>query len=144
MSDPIAYDKAKWHYDGDFPADLPPRQGFVHTGLYLAWLAERGLISDWLLSEGANEVAATIERIESPIFLYERWDGCLIDDMLSDEGNAFSQAYFAFATGEFLKDYNETFSDCGPSPYHAPPTWESYDRLKPVLDRRLREWRASK
>src|ERR1044072_7581684 len=25
------YDKAKWHYTGDFPDDLEPFQGYVHT-----------------------------------------------------------------------------------------------------------------
>jgi hypothetical protein len=28
-----------------------------------------------------------------------------------------------------------------PSPYHVPDTWESFDKLKPVLDKRLDDWR---
>ena len=32
---PVVYDKAKYHYGGDFPEDLPDEQAFVHTDLYL-------------------------------------------------------------------------------------------------------------
>jgi hypothetical protein len=28
------YDKAKWHYDGDFPNELDVSHGFVHTGIF--------------------------------------------------------------------------------------------------------------
>jgi hypothetical protein len=41
--DIIVYDKAKWHYEGDYPKDLPTENAFTHTGMFLAWLADTGL-----------------------------------------------------------------------------------------------------
>ena len=38
------YDKAEFHYDGDFPEDLEDYQGFVHTGMFVAWLIEHDMI----------------------------------------------------------------------------------------------------
>jgi hypothetical protein len=37
------YDKAKWHFDGDFPKELDDFQGYVHTGMFLGWLVDNGL-----------------------------------------------------------------------------------------------------
>ncbi|WP_242246744.1 hypothetical protein [Bacillus cereus group sp. BfR-BA-01523] len=31
MFQTIIYDKAKYHYEGDFPQELPMEQAFVHT-----------------------------------------------------------------------------------------------------------------
>src|SRR6478735_390289 len=39
------YDKAKWHYEGDFPSNLSEKQAFVHTGMYLGWIIEENLYS---------------------------------------------------------------------------------------------------
>jgi len=35
-SGPHVYDKAKWHYEGDYPKGLQRKQAFVYTGLFLA------------------------------------------------------------------------------------------------------------
>jgi hypothetical protein len=45
MAEPVVYDKAKYHYDGKFPPELPTEQAFVHTGLYLGWLVDLNLYS---------------------------------------------------------------------------------------------------
>src|SRR5262245_20687641 len=34
---PHVYDKAKYHYDGDYPKGLPRPQAFVHTGMLIGW-----------------------------------------------------------------------------------------------------------
>jgi hypothetical protein len=34
---------------------------------------------------------------------------------------------------------------CGPTElYYVKDSWESFDRLKPVLDRRVKEWKATR
>jgi hypothetical protein len=38
--EPFVYDKAKCHYDGEFPQGLPHEQGFVHTGMFLGWVID--------------------------------------------------------------------------------------------------------
>jgi hypothetical protein len=45
MAEPVVYDKAKYHYDGKFPPELPTEQAFVHPGLYLGWLIDLNLYS---------------------------------------------------------------------------------------------------
>lgn len=58
-------------------------------------------------------------------------------------GNAFSQAYFDFEKGRFLADYELTLASDFATLYHVPNTWENYEKLRRVLDQRLRAWRRS-
>lgn len=131
-----AYDKAKWHYDGDYPRWTPKRRAFVHTGLFLAWLADRGMVSDLLAAESAQQVAAVRSRRGRPSDLYARWDGVLAPEMLNDEGNAFARDYYE----RFLDDYISAFPEAGP--YKVRGSWADYERLAPLLDERLAEWRS--
>jgi hypothetical protein len=107
MPSPVVYDKAKYHYGGDYPPGLPDEQAFVHTGLSLGWIIDRGLYSSEFADYAGEQVAAFRARERTGPQVYEWCDGALIDDMLSEEGNAFSQAYFDFDRGGFLPDYEE-------------------------------------
>jgi hypothetical protein len=40
------YDKAKYHYGGQFPPDQTMEQALVHTGMYLGWVIDAGLYSE--------------------------------------------------------------------------------------------------
>jgi hypothetical protein len=42
----IIYDKAKYHYEGDFPQELPMEQAFVHTGMFLGWVIDNNLFKE--------------------------------------------------------------------------------------------------
>ena len=61
MSDPYVYDKAKDHYDGKFPEELPAEQAFVHTGFYLGWIIDRDLHSE----EFAQDAGDLIRRFRA-------------------------------------------------------------------------------
>ncbi len=39
----MAYDRADWHYGGDFPEGLAPECSGTHIGMFLAWAIQRGL-----------------------------------------------------------------------------------------------------
>ena len=140
MADPVVYDKAKYHYGGDYPEELPDEQAFVHTGLYLGWIIDRDLYSEHFRNEAAGLVTRFKAREVTGPEVYEWWDGCLVSDMLSDEGNGFSQAYFDFDRGHFLGDYEELFLGGLPSLYHVDGSWENYERLRARLDERFAEW----
>jgi hypothetical protein len=140
VSEPVVYDKAKYHYGGDYPEGLPDEQAFVHTGLYLGWIVDRGLYSRTFAAESAELIARFRAREVTGPEVYEWWDGCLIDDMLSEEGNAFSQAYFDFDRGQFLADYEELLAGDLPTLYHVANTWENYHRLRERLDERYDAW----
>ncbi|MDM5319251.1 hypothetical protein RGT17_02390 [Bacillus altitudinis] len=42
----IVYDKAKYHYDGEFPKDLSIEQAFVHTGMFLGWIIDKKILME--------------------------------------------------------------------------------------------------
>jgi hypothetical protein len=67
--------------------------------------------------------------------------GMFTDEDLNDEGNAFAQAYFDFEKGAYLSDYDRVLTGGLPSQYHVADTWGNFDALRPVLDKRLEEWR---
>jgi len=144
MSGPYAYDKAEYHYGGDYPEGLPEEQAFVHTGLYLGWVIDRGLYSEMFRAQAAGLIEAFKARQLTGPQVFEQWDGCLLSDMLSDEGNAFSRAYFDFDRGRFLKDYDELLSGGLQSLYHVEDSWENYDRLRQRVDERFDAWRRGR
>lgn len=134
-----AYDKAKWHYEGDFPRWTRKRRAFVHTGLFLAWLVDRGMASELLATESAACVAAIRDRRGRPDDLYVEWDGVLATEMLNAEANDFARDYYEQS---FLEDYASVFVEAGP--YGVRGSWGDYDRLARLLDERLAAWRSGK
>ncbi len=50
------YDDASWHYGGDFPKELPEKNSATHTGMFLNWCIHKGLISDELREDSADEI----------------------------------------------------------------------------------------
>lgn len=138
---PYVHDKAKYHYDGEYPEDLPIEQAFVHTGLYLGWLVERGLVSADFIESGEDWIGRFKAREVTGPELYELWDGALGDDMLNEEGNAFSRYYFDFEKGRFLRDYEELLAAGLPSIYHVENSWENYERLRARIDERYAAWK---
>ncbi|WP_458574136.1 DUF7832 domain-containing protein [Paenibacillus alvei] len=38
------FDKAKWHYEGEFSQKLSTAQAYVPTGMFVAWLIKNDLV----------------------------------------------------------------------------------------------------
>ena len=139
----MTYDDASWHAGDQFPRELAPEAAATHTGMFLAWALLSGL-GDGRHAESVFKLAG---RIVTPGALFlAACDGKFTDDDLADEGNAFTQAYFDFDEGQYLADYEATLGHgTPPGPqglYHVVDSWENFDRLAPVLDRRFAEWKA--
>ena len=134
------FDDWKLHVNGIFPKDQPPEQGYVHIGLFLAWLLEQDLVDpEWLAASGAKRTAEAVkERRETACALRDMTDGRLASDMLSAEGAAFTGAYYPPEYG-YARDYRRVFGRRADR-YGVGDEWLSFDRLAPVLDRRYREW----
>jgi hypothetical protein len=144
MQEPVVFDKAKWHYEGQYPDDLDEDQAFVHTGLYLGWVIDTGLYSEEFGDDFAREIADfKVRKLTGP-GVYQSADGVFMDDMLNPEGIAFTRKYFDFEGGQYLADYEKLLAADLPSMYHVADTWENYNRLKPQLDKRLAEWRKKR
>jgi hypothetical protein len=135
------YDRGKWHYDGVFPAGQPASQAYVHIGMYLTWLVLRGLVDEtffgrtWL---GRDRLGPVKSRKRTACFLRRWLDEALADNMLTDEGAAFSDHYYAGSRG-YLRDWEAEFGAAA-NDYSVPDTWATFDRISPILDGRYRAW----
>lgn len=138
----VVYDKAKWHYEGDWPKGLRTRQAFVHTGMFLAWIVERDLLSAEIARDYASEVAALKAGRMKGAELLERIGGSLTNDDLTEEGNQFAKAYFDFERGKYLDDYERVLADGLPSLYHVSNTYKNYRTLRATIDERYAKWKA--
>jgi len=139
----MKYDDSSWHYGGEFPGDLPMEAGATHAGMYLAWALLNGLGGDLFASEEPEIVAELQTKSITPgKFFLKYCDGKLTDDDLSEVGNQFTEVYFDFEKGRFVEDYEEVLAESLESLYHVPDTWESFDRLRPVIDKRFAAWQG--
>ena len=139
----IEYDRWKWHTEGDFPKDQAAEQGYVHIGMFLAWLIRGNMLDpEWIARSGVGRaVAGVTEGSETATALRDTTDGALTSDMLSAEGLAFTSAYYAPEYG-YSRDWRGVFGHRADS-YDVPDAWETYDRIAPLIDRRHDEWIAA-
>jgi hypothetical protein len=138
----MKYDDASWHSGDDFPKDLPADAGATHTGMFLAWALLSGLAGEIHASELPEDLERLRSRSVTPgQFFLDVCDGKLTDEDLNDEGNGFAQAYFDLERGSYLEDYDRVLVRELASQYHVADSWENFDLLRPVLDKRLDEWR---
>jgi hypothetical protein len=70
-------DKAKFHDNSVEQLDLDEEQSFVHTGLFFAWLVNKGLMSDLFINETGREIEKLKERRIAPSTIYMNSDDVL-------------------------------------------------------------------
>lgn len=138
----MKYDDASWHYEGDFPNDLAPQTAATHAGMFLAWCVLHGMAGELHEDDLADELAELRARELTPgQWFVMACDAKFVDDDLNDEGNAFAASYYDLDRGHYLGDYDQALGQALPSLYHVPDTWDSYDRLAPVIGQRYDEWK---
>ncbi len=143
----MKYDDASWHYDGDFPSDLPTDAGATHIGMFVAWCMLHEMAGELHTDEFPQELEALKERRITPgQFVISACDEKFTDEELTDEGNAFAAAYYGEAgdSGQYVTDYEETLSRGEPTLYHIEDSWKNYDKLSPVIAQRFAEWKEGK
>ncbi|WP_338394213.1 DUF7832 domain-containing protein [Fulvitalea axinellae] len=133
------YDNAKNHFLGNFPSSLPIEQAYVHIGMYLGWIIEQELYSEYFEEEAETEIYR-FRRKEFPCtILSEIWDGYLGFELFNEEGNMFT--YYYYAGGLFKKDYQDVLAGNLPSIYHVKDTWENFEAMSGRITQRYVEWR---
>jgi len=135
------FDKAKFHYDGDFPQNLPIEQAYVHTGLYLGWIIENKLYSKDFFNDFQQDIDLFLKKQVTGTEIYEKCDGVFASDMLNKLGNQFTEEYFDFSEGAYLEDYEEVFPEID-TLYEVKDTWENYEKLKLVINERYEGWKS--
>jgi len=142
----VKYDDWSWHAGGDFPADLPHEAGGTHIGMFVAWALLHGLAGDIHVIEFPEPLARLRERKVTPgQFFLDACDGKFTDEDLSELGNRFAEHYYENddRPGTYFTDYAAAVGTEPPSIYHVADSWETYERLAPVIEQRFTEWQAT-
>jgi len=136
---PFVYDKANYHEDHVGDERLDRIQTAVPAAFIVGWLASNGL-----LRLEAADIDDYLKRQESAVELYRRcFDSCLIEDMLTDEGNAFARYYFNWDSEGYFDDLSATLAQEFASEYHIRYSFENQERVDSVINQRFAQWRAA-
>jgi hypothetical protein len=131
---PHVYDKAKWHFEGEFPDGLSERQAYVHTGMYIHWLIEANLIADEFRGETELVKRGKIKGWQ----IYRNWGGLFASDMLTRLGNQFTRYYYE---ERYFHDYEERLAEGLRSFYHVKESAENYRVIRDKIQERFERWR---
>lgn len=138
------YDKAKYHYEGEFPAGLVKEQAYVHTGLFLGWAVENGLISGQFQDDFSGDIEDFLQHKITGPRLYAIAGGVFDSTMLNNDGNSFARYYFDFEKGNFVGDYQVLLAAGLPSFFHVSDSWSNYSRLSNRINQRFDEWKVNR
>lgn len=133
------YDNAKNHFLGNFPESLPIEQAYVHIGMYLGWMIEKGLYSEFFEDEAGVQMIRFKRRDISCTILSEMWDGYLGHELFEKKGNMFT--YYYYGSGIYKKDYEDVLAADLPSIYHVTDSWANFEKLSVKINQRYDEWR---
>ncbi len=140
----MSYDRADYHCGSEnYPADLPPENGGIHIGIYLAWCIRRGLEGPFHREDSVDGLAdVRAGRMTGRGFLEKYCDEKFWAEDLNEEGQAFTTAYYL--SGRYLRDYDEALAGGLPSLYHVEDSPANAERMAERIDRRFAEWKAGR
>lgn len=143
-----AIDRIDWHTGGDFPENLPEVNGGTHIGMYLAWIIKNDLIGQLHLDDSVEALEKVkLKQITGRDFLVDMCDEKFWEEDLNEEGNNFTKHYYESESKEnfksYITDYCEVLGQEVESLYEIENTWENYEKLEPILDKRYSEWKIS-
>jgi hypothetical protein len=135
----MAYDRADWHYLGDYPEELPPENGATHIGMFLGWAIKRGLVGGFHREHSAEAVGAVSAGMQSGReFLLEQCDEKFTAEDLNEEGNRFAESHYE---SRYIEDYEACVGRGLASLYHVEDSPENRAKIEALLDLRFAEWR---
>lgn len=135
----MVYDRAYWHFGGEYPEDLPLANGGTHIGMFLAWVINNNLEGEVHKLESQVSLSAVRNKeMTGRDFLIKECSEKFWQEDLNEEGNAFALYYYESDT--YFADYKAALAEDIPSLYHVEDTWENYQILAPVISRRYIQW----
>ena len=143
MSDVVVYDKAKWHFDGDYPADLDHDHAYTHGGYFFGWIVDNDFVDLEFFDDVKDDIARFRAGEISARELFIINDGVLVSDMMDETGNAFAAAYFDLTHGKYIADYETLLCGDCKTMYHVEDTMENYALLCVRISERFHEWNAN-
>lgn len=142
----MTYDRIDWHSGGDgFPKNVSRDNRGTHIGMFLTWIIQNDLIGELHIEESQNSLKQVRNReMTGREFLIKECDSKFWDEDLNEKGNQFANYYFADNNGykQYINDYERVFLDYN-NLYDIEDTWENYDRISPILDKRYLEWKIN-
>ncbi len=135
----MIYDRADWHYKGDYPSELPPENGGTHIGIFFSWLLDRHMESEQMVLEFSEVLDGIRNRqITGREFLLHVRDGQLASVDMTEQANAF--AHYYYDSDIYFNDYAQALASGLPSLYHVEDNWENYTAMAAILDARFTAW----
>ena len=139
----MKYDDASWHYGGNFPSELPPAAGATHIAMFVAWCLLNGFAGEIHTDDFPDELEKLKNKKVTPgSWFINACDEQFTDEDLNDEGNAFTNFYYAADDAPYLNEYSEIVADEFESIYEVPDTWETYKLLEPAISASYANWKA--
>jgi hypothetical protein len=140
----MSYDRADYDYSTE-DAPLPKGHAATHIGMFLAWAALHHQLNDFHEQHSAQLVTSLRNRqLTGRQFFEAVCKEQFAEKDLSVEGNAFAEWYYRDSSGErgpYFADYKKTLAAGLPSFWHVADTWENYNKLEPVINRRYEDWK---
>ena len=127
------FDHAEWH------KEITPDLAVTHIAMFLGWAVTRDLIAP---AHAEDPIGAWyIERIKAREktardFTIDLCRSRLRESDLHPEACAFASAYYS----RYLSDYGRTFIE-SLSLYEVEDTFENFDRIARILDKRYAAWK---
>ena len=133
------FDRVEWHLGAGFPKDLPKEAAATHIGMFMAWALQRKHEAYVHREAHLKQVEAVRARtMTGARFVLECCDAKLSDHDLNGEGSAFAAHYYAKT---YLTDYVDTLGADVDTVYHVPDTWDRFDQIARVIDKRFAAWK---
>ena len=140
----MKYDDASWHYGGDFPDELNDEAGATHIGMFVAWCLLNGLAGEIHEEEFPDDLAKLKNREETPgQWFIRNCDEKFTDEDLNELGNKFAEHYYAADDAPYLDVYESVLGVGVTHLYAVPDTWESYDKLAPIISSGFNQWSSN-
>lgn len=133
----MVFDKAKWHFGGEFPDNLPQYQGYVITGFFVGYLIQNGMMSAkyYRHKNYLQHTEAVKNGVLSPVrFFHDYMDGVFDSADTNYIGYLFSKSHYEpdryFDDLATIKAFEplESF-------YHIEDNAENYQLVYAVIDR---------
>lgn len=142
----MAIDRMDWHYGAEnFPENLSEENGGTHIGLYLTWIIENDLYSDFLVDEAEKEIEMVKKReMTGRDFLSYICDEKFWEEDLNKQGLAFTLYYYDKEPYYYFQDLENIFPEqVLNSLYELENSWENYDKIKTVITKRFEDWKQN-
>lgn len=146
------YDDASWHYEGDYPQNLPDECAATHIGMYIAWCIDNNRMSEEIMEDYEEEIMAIKSRkITGAAFVIKAMDEKFTSDDLDEKMIGFTNDYYESDTAfeySYFEDYCYVFDTLAKKKgvdydtiYYIEDTWENYQLINEIITRRYLLWK---